>query len=575
MRIKLLLLLAITFSFMGTANALQNGTRSTTVGSKVSAGTGTTYYVRVNGGTSTQCTGLVNADYSGSGTAQPCAFSNPSFAIGASSRAAKMVGGDILIIQNGTYQIGYGAPGFDTGCSTSYAYSCKLLPVPSGTAAKPTRILGEGYGTGCSTRPKLSGRERANSVFSIENSGYVEIQCLEITDGAECGGGKANTPYDYYDAASGCNRNTYPHGNYALNGIAGEASHDIYMKNVNVHGLAGSGVTSARISNWSLVNVDMSYNSSAGWNGDIGGTDNTGYIKWVGGTVNWNGCIESATTKGVILPGSCVGQGGGNYADGIGMNNTGGDWYFKNVEVSYNVQDGIDLLYLLNTGTVTYENILAIGNGGNALKTGNTRSMNYINNSTLIGNCTAMGPTRPYVFAGSNTFCRAGGHPVAAAGDTTVNKSTIYTSGTGVFLTTDRNSNYANLIVNDSVIYMGNEADVGGQNDLVINREAAIGWNQGTNPSTWTFNNTLISNGASRNYIPTDATYVINGVTTAITNVCQLSSIPSLGINGCVDPQFNELPVPSLDGPDNWFDIPSLTLKNSSPIKGTTIGDSK
>lgn len=38
---------------------------------------GTVYYVRPDGGTSTQCTGLIDAPYSGTGSAQPCALSHP------------------------------------------------------------------------------------------------------------------------------------------------------------------------------------------------------------------------------------------------------------------------------------------------------------------------------------------------------------------------------------------------------------------------------------------------------------------------------------------------------------------
>lgn len=42
-----------------------------------------TYFVRTNGGTTTQCTGLTNANYSGSGSAQACAYSNLQDAIDA------------------------------------------------------------------------------------------------------------------------------------------------------------------------------------------------------------------------------------------------------------------------------------------------------------------------------------------------------------------------------------------------------------------------------------------------------------------------------------------------------------
>ena len=40
-----------------------------------------TYYVRTDGGSATQCTGLADAPYPGTGTGSSCAFSHPFWAI--------------------------------------------------------------------------------------------------------------------------------------------------------------------------------------------------------------------------------------------------------------------------------------------------------------------------------------------------------------------------------------------------------------------------------------------------------------------------------------------------------------
>ncbi len=69
-----------------------------------------TYYVRTDGGTSTQCTGTADAAYPGSGTAKACAFNHPFWVLSAAGSPNKMVGGDTLIIGPGQYMMGFGAP---------------------------------------------------------------------------------------------------------------------------------------------------------------------------------------------------------------------------------------------------------------------------------------------------------------------------------------------------------------------------------------------------------------------------------------------------------------------------------
>ena len=71
---------------------------------------GTTYYVRPDGGSYTECTGTVDAAYSGSGEDQPCAWNHPFQAL-PPGETSRILGGDTLIITSGSYQMGYGAPG--------------------------------------------------------------------------------------------------------------------------------------------------------------------------------------------------------------------------------------------------------------------------------------------------------------------------------------------------------------------------------------------------------------------------------------------------------------------------------
>ena len=82
----------------------------------VSTALATTWYVRTDGGTATQCTGTTDAAYPGSGNGQACAFNHPYWALppasqsGKSPIAGKLQPGDTLVIGSGSYMMGYGAP---------------------------------------------------------------------------------------------------------------------------------------------------------------------------------------------------------------------------------------------------------------------------------------------------------------------------------------------------------------------------------------------------------------------------------------------------------------------------------
>lgn len=121
---------------------------------------GTAWYVRTDGGSPAQCTGLVDAPYPGSGTNQPCAWDHPFRALPPDG-TPRIAGGDTLIIGSGSYMMGYGAPGADN-CASDYPWGCYMLPIPSGPdPSHPTRILGAGWDTGSSAPPELWGTERA------------------------------------------------------------------------------------------------------------------------------------------------------------------------------------------------------------------------------------------------------------------------------------------------------------------------------------------------------------------------------------------------------------------------------
>lgn len=107
----------------------------------------TTYYVRTDGGTKTQCTGTTDAAYPGSGTGQSCAFKHPFEALGTQDGAISqtITGGDIVIIKNGTYRIGYESGVYDTttaydDCETAYPWECQPKTLPSTVDYEVTSI---------------------------------------------------------------------------------------------------------------------------------------------------------------------------------------------------------------------------------------------------------------------------------------------------------------------------------------------------------------------------------------------------------------------------------------------------
>ncbi|HFD39158.1 MAG TPA: hypothetical protein ENJ31_04830, partial [Anaerolineae bacterium] len=246
----------------------------------------TIYYVRPDGGDATQCTGLADAPYPGSGTNQPCAWDHPFRALPPGG-PPRIAGGDTLIIAAGSYRMGYGAPGADA-CDSAYPWDCHLPPLPSGPdAAHPTRLLGAGWDDGCADPPELWGAERPWFILNLDGSDNVEIACLEITDHSGCVEGHA-------DPALTCERDTYPYGDWAADGLYAADAENVALRHLNIHGLAHNGVSAGRLTDWTVEDVRIAGNGWAGWDGDIEGDDaNAGTMRFRRWVVEWNGCAET------------------------------------------------------------------------------------------------------------------------------------------------------------------------------------------------------------------------------------------------------------------------------------------
>ncbi|MFC2172595.1 choice-of-anchor Q domain-containing protein [Acidobacteriota bacterium] len=377
---------------------------------------GSTYYVRPQGGDRSQCNGLADADYPGSGSGLDCAFNHPFIALPPFGNPV-LQGGDRLIIAPGAYRMGLGAPGTE-GCEEEGAFDCMMPPIPSGLSAnQPTCIVGAGWDKGCPDPPELYGVERTWSILDLTGSRHVNVACLDLTDHEGC--------VEFHTGGLECNRDNPPYGDWAAVGIQAVDSSDVIIQDVDIHGLADMGIWAGRLHNWTLDNVLIAGNGWAGWDGDVYGEDgNTGTTLFRGVTVEWNGCVE--TWPGGEITG-CWAQTAGGYGDGLGTGDTGGDWVFEDCFFLNNTSDGLDLLYHRRGGNIVIDRVVAAGNAGNQIKTAGSA---VVINSLIIGNC-GFFDNQPFTYDVDN--CRAGGGALSfdygQANTIDLVNSTIYSEG--------------------------------------------------------------------------------------------------------------------------------------------------
>ncbi|MGB9723962.1 MAG: choice-of-anchor Q domain-containing protein [Chloroflexia bacterium] len=366
---------------------------------------GTTYYVRPDGGNAEQCTGLVDAPYPGSGSHQPCAWDHPFRALQPSGETGqpgtvRISGGDTLLIAPGSYRIGYGAPGAEN-CQAAYPWDCVMPPIPGGPdAAHPTRILGRGWDGGCPDPPELWGTERVAYILAITGTQNVEVACLELTDHATCA--------DAHTGGLACNAESFPYGDWAMNGLYAVDAANVTLRDLNIHGLARAGVWAGRLSDWTVERVRIAGNGWVGWDGDVEGDDaNSGTLTFRRWTVEWNGCVETYPGE---EPTGCWAQTAGGYGDGVGTGETGGHWVIEDSAFLHNTSDGLDLLYTRIPGSlIEIRRTLAKDNAGNQLKTNGPA---IVENSIIVGNCGYF-EGQPFTYHVDN--CRAAGNALALA----------------------------------------------------------------------------------------------------------------------------------------------------------------
>lgn len=356
-----------------------------------------TWYVRTDGGTATQCTGLADAAYPGSGVAQSCAFSNPYYlwtndptpSQAAETAKWKISGGDTVLIGTGDYGMGWRSPSNVAGAWWNYQgcrgnnRMCYAPTIPAGTADRPTRITGVCHQDGPTTI--LRGRGAVNSPLNLMGAQYVDVECLEITDAAQC---RIQTltgePYGcaMYDTAG--------RGDYAYYGVMTDlGTQHVHLRHLNIHGMAHVGITGAVGGDVTAEDVTISANGNMGWNFDPGGQlMSHGPFTFDGGLVEWSGCVEAYPVRyGQPRILWCGDQAGANAnGDGLGFVDMDGDLTLRNLTVRYNTQDGVDALYPKSLHSFTLEDSTVQDNIGQILKTAGA-DITTIRRNVMVSGC--------------------------------------------------------------------------------------------------------------------------------------------------------------------------------------------
>jgi hypothetical protein len=413
---------------------------------------GVTWYVRPDGGTryssrvtSGQCDGRTDAPYGGNGVNQHCAYNDFRYLwddnSGAIGRGAWVIaGGDTVIVRgckalpgqqkpsNPNCRLGWdkniGSGPDSSWCYGVGSYSCYNPPIPAGTASRHTRILGQHYAacnTGGATNPKTyaSNLTQLFSGFSLgyalnlENTRYVDVQCLEITSH---NGACVTFGIPRYPRACNTNQPLDDYGNSGI--LTNNATSNITLQDVYIHGFNSAGLFGPIGGPIAMTRMFIGFNASSGWNFDdghntpdaVGSSINADYVVMEG-----NGCYEQYPIVNAFPAHVCYDTESQGFGDSwSGQQTTLDSFVCNHCQMLYNTKDGFIGPHTFITNLVI-ENSESIGNMGQQWKWGGSTvptNTTFINNLT-VGNCDRMSASLPGAPSTYNKylsgFCRASG----------------------------------------------------------------------------------------------------------------------------------------------------------------------
>lgn len=413
----------------------------------------TTYYVRVDGGTAAQCTGLADAALpSPTASGAACAWSSPMVAFPpppyGGQPAPRLQATDTLRIGPGHFPIGWSSTTPIAGaenCNSGLARQCGMR-LPSGVA-----VIGAGE-----TLTELYGINGASAIFGVAGTTGVSLSQLEGDDHAAC---------DMHGGSTQCPTIA----DWVQNIVEGAQVNNFTLDHVNFHGAANECVRIGAVNGLTVTNSRFSGCAEAGFDFDScnGSGDpactNSGNLNFTDVEISLNGCTENYPAT--ATPFVCYSQNQGGYGDGLGTGATGGNWTFLRVLVHNNASDGLDLLYHKNGGTIVFDQVIAYGNAGNQLKAmGNVMLRNSIINglcaypwaTSPVNNETAY-PVPPLVMLydfGGDGACRADGIALSWANlhGAIVMVNNVISGQSGLITTTDETAGDST----NATVFLGN-----------------------------------------------------------------------------------------------------------------------
>jgi hypothetical protein len=413
-----------------------------------------TWYVRPDGGTrysakapTGQCDGVTDARYPGSGVNRHCAYKDVRYLWddGTLGNWGWVIsGGDAVIIKGCAASAGQKNPdaphcriGYDNNAGNSttnpwcwYApggygsnFGCYNPPIPAGTSAAHTRILGACAVTGtCNSGnttirgnlTQLFGGFGDQGVLNLTETKYVDVEGLEITThNGKC------VQYGVPAYPRTCSNNIPGADDYANNGILTDATTGhILLQDIYVHGFTASGLSGPIGGPIALIRVFVGFNGFAGWNFDnsshapdaAGSSITASYV-----TMQGNGCDEQYPIVNSEFPAfACYDSSSGGFGDSwSGQDTTLDSFICDHCQQIYNTKDGFIGPHTL-IGNLKITNSESYGNMGQQWKWGaSPGSTTIFENNLTVGNCSRMAEPLPGAPQGYNrhlsNFCRAAG----------------------------------------------------------------------------------------------------------------------------------------------------------------------
>jgi hypothetical protein len=436
------------------------------VGTEPTSGPGTAWFIRPDGGTrysanvtTGQCNGTDDAPYPGTGVDQNCAYNDVRYLWSDNSGAPNawvIAGGDTVVIRgcaalasqtnpsNPDCRLGYdnatngNAPNFWCGYGNANN-TCFNPPIPAGTAAQPTRILGGcAYGTysctpitnkypyGPTNETQLFGGFGLTWTFNLESTKYVDIEGIELTThNGVCTIGMGTPSYP-----RGCS-SSVPYDDYAQNGfLTNTSTSNIVFQDIYIHGFDADGLYGPIGGPITMTRVFVGFNGEAGWMFDdgsatpdaAGSSITASYV-----TMIFNGCYEQYPITATYPAQVCYDTNSGGFGDswsGQGTGSGGQESVLSSFTCNYcvddyNTKDGFIGPHIA-IPTLSITNSVAIGNMGSNWKWGGEDGVpntTTFENNLTVNNCTRMDAPMTGVPSTYNRyltgFCRAGGNGMA------------------------------------------------------------------------------------------------------------------------------------------------------------------